>query len=93
MESTDVGNISSVIWYVVRSQTSGGSSFNGIVEYYNPNVVLPSVVKMDLVPDFTEWLPTEDYPIPAGQDQNLINMVVQQFKFKPAHRISNEQEL
>jgi hypothetical protein len=82
MGSTDVGKITTSTGYIVT---------NNIVQYFG-NTTLPSVVRMDLVVDFTEWLSSEDVPIPAGQDQNLINMIVSQFKFQPSHRISNQNE-
>lgn len=93
--STDAGNITSTIGYIVTAQTSNGSSFDGIVQYFGNGISSISSVKMDLVVDFTEYLSTEDYPIPAGQDENIINMIIQQFKatLRPAHRIANEQEL
>jgi hypothetical protein len=80
--STDAGKISSVINYVLNGN---------IVRYYG-NTTPPAVVRMSLAVDFTEWGDTEDVPLPAGQDQNIINMIVSEFKFVPSHRISNQNE-
>jgi hypothetical protein len=66
----------------------------GIVEYYNLDPTITKV-RMDLVVDFTEWGMTEDFPVPSGQDNDLVNMVTQYLKsdIRPTDLLNNENEI
>jgi hypothetical protein len=66
----------------------------GIVEYFNFDPTITHV-RMDLVVDFTEWGMDEDFPVPSGQDNDLVNMVTQYLKsdIKPTDLLNNENEI
>jgi hypothetical protein len=52
-----------------------------------------SSVTMDVVPAFQAWLKTDDIPIPAGQDEILIDMIVRNFHIKPTEHLDNLNEV
>lgn len=62
------------------------------VNYHNFDSII-TAVKMDLVVDFTEWTSTENVPIPAGQDLEIINIIRQMYNMKPVDRLNNQNEL
>jgi hypothetical protein len=77
-------------------KTIGYSLSGSRITYDNmdsTNVVNP--VRLLLVVDFTEWGMTEDVPIPAGQDQNIVDLIlnIHRKEDKRVDRLNNQNEL
>jgi hypothetical protein len=83
MAATETAIVSSMIGYCISSN---------IVTYYNMDSAISSVT-MDVVPSFQAWLKTDDIPIPAGQDEILIDMIVRNFHIKPTEHLDNLNEV
>ena len=73
---------------------TAGYYLSGATVYYDERFdPIITAVKMDLVIPFTEYAMTDDVPVPAGKDLDVVNIIRQMYGEKPVDRLNNENEL
>lgn len=73
LESLELGNLYQKIGYMVR---------NGRIEYYNMDDKI-KLVRVEMVPGFTDYDDDKDFPLPNGLAMNIVTYAQEMFRNNP----------